>query len=86
VGESYSDAELTELDHFLTARWALFAQPIPGVIWWAPAQHPQWNLKRARAIDIDDRIVTAAGLPQPSGEPLVHFSETVKVRVGWPRL
>jgi hypothetical protein len=31
-------------------------------------------------------LVTAAGLPAPQGQPLVHYSHGVEVKVGTPRL
>ena len=83
VGEPFAPDELDELDHFLTARWALFSAPRGGLRH-ARAQHVPWPLHRARAVEIDDALVAASGLPQPTGEPLVHFSPTVEVRIGWP--
>jgi uncharacterized protein YqjF (DUF2071 family) len=32
----------------------------------------------------DGHLVTAAGLPPPGGEPLVHYSPGVDVRIGRP--
>jgi hypothetical protein len=36
-------------------------------------------------VSLDDELVRAAGLSAPSGEPLVHYSPSVEVRIGWPR-
>jgi uncharacterized protein YqjF (DUF2071 family) len=83
IGEPFAAAELAELDHFLTARWALFSAPRPGLRH-AAAWHEPWPLHRARAVHVDDELIRAAGLPQPSDEPLVHFSPSVQVRIGWP--
>jgi uncharacterized protein YqjF (DUF2071 family) len=33
---------------------------------------------------VDDSLISAAGLPEPSGEPLVHYSPGVDVRIGRP--
>jgi hypothetical protein len=33
---------------------------------------------------VDDRLVRAAGLPQPAEAPLVHYSPGVDVRIGRP--
>jgi uncharacterized protein YqjF (DUF2071 family) len=84
VGEPFATDELTDLDHFLTARWALFSAPRSGLRH-ALAEHEPWPLHRARAVHLHDELVAAAGLPQPDGEPLVHFSPSVEVRIGWPR-
>jgi uncharacterized protein YqjF (DUF2071 family) len=83
VGKPFGAAELTERDHFLTARWLLFSVP-GGRYSFARACHPPWPLYRARADLVDDRLVTAAGLPEPEGEPLVHYSPGVDVAIGRP--
>jgi uncharacterized protein YqjF (DUF2071 family) len=84
IGERFRNDELSELDHFLTARWALYSAPRSG-LHRARASHDPWPLHRARAVHVDDELVQAAGLPRPEGEPLVHYSPTVKVRIGWPQ-
>jgi hypothetical protein len=33
---------------------------------------------------VDDHLLTAAGLPVPEGEPLVHYSPGVDVAIGRP--
>lgn len=84
IGERYRPGELAPLDHFLTARWTLYSAPRRG-LHLARAAHPPWPLRRARLVDVQDQLITAAGLPAPSGEPLVHFSDSVQVRIGGPR-
>jgi uncharacterized protein YqjF (DUF2071 family) len=83
VGTRYDAAELDELDHFLTARWALYSAPRSG-LHRAQACHEPWPLHRAQATSVDDELVQAAGLPRPEGEPIVHYSPSVKVDIGWP--
>jgi uncharacterized protein YqjF (DUF2071 family) len=83
VGDPYRAGELGDRDHFLTARWILFS--IHGSRHrFARAQHRPWPLYRAEALAVDDRLVPAAGLPPPQGEPLVHYSPGVDVRIGRP--
>jgi uncharacterized protein YqjF (DUF2071 family) len=83
VGEPYRAGEATERDHFLTARWILFS--VQGSRRrFARAQHDPWPLRRAEALAVDDRLVPAAGLPPTDGEPLVHYSPGVDVRIGRP--
>ncbi len=48
------------------------------------AFHDPWPLHRAEILDLDDTLVTATGLPQPVGTPLVHYAPSVEVRIGWP--
>jgi uncharacterized protein YqjF (DUF2071 family) len=46
--------------------------------------HAPWPLHRATVDQFDDSLVTAAGLPAPTGEPLCVYSPGVRVRVGLP--
>ncbi|MDQ1706355.1 MAG: uncharacterized protein QOF18_2721 [Frankiaceae bacterium] len=85
IGEPYSATDLTDRDHFLTARWTLFSDGIWGLRY-ADAEHRPWPLWRAELRELRDGLVEAAGLPAPTGAPLVHFSEGVDVRIGWPHL
>ena len=83
MGEPYAAEELTPLDHFLSARWTLFA-PAPGGLRLARADHPPWPLRRARLLRCDDGLLPAAGLPAPTGDPIVQWSPGVRVRIGPP--
>jgi uncharacterized protein len=85
VGNRFAGHELSELDHFLTARWSLFAASGSGLRR-AAAFHEPWPLHRARLARLDDELVTAAGLPPPVGSPLVHYSPSVAVRIGPPTI
>jgi uncharacterized protein YqjF (DUF2071 family) len=90
IGEPFAVDELTDRDHFLTARWTLFSVANPSGSWrrYANAQHDAWTLgpmRRATVLELDDQLVTDAGLPAPKGDPLVHYSPGVDVRIGLPR-
>ena len=50
----------------------------------ARACHQPWPLHRGQLLDLDDGLISAAGLPPPDGEPLVHYSPGVDVRIGRP--
>jgi hypothetical protein len=81
VGEPIDPVDLTDRDHFLTARWRLFS--VDGARRRvADAQHDPWPLRHAQIRALDDELVPAAGLPRPAGEPLVHYSPGVDVRIG----
>ncbi len=84
VGGPTPSAELTEFDHYLTARFGLWHRLGRGLAH-TRAEHPPWPLRRARVTDLDPQLVTAAGLPTPQGAPLVHFSDGVQVRIGLPQ-
>ena len=84
VGEPIEPADVTDLEHFLTARWAL------GSTWarrpiWAEVEHGTWPLHRAELLACDESLVTAAGLPAPSGPAEVLWSPGVEVRIARPR-
>jgi uncharacterized protein len=83
IGARYEASALTELDHFLTAQWLLYSSPRSG-LHSARAFHNPWPLHRARLVHIHDELIAAAGLPKPEGAPLVHYSPSVEVRIGWP--
>lgn len=83
VGTEFLSRELSDRDHFLTARWVLFS--VAGERRrFARACHPPWSLHRAAVRTVDDGLVTAAGLPVPLAEPLLHYSPGVDVSIGRP--
>jgi uncharacterized protein YqjF (DUF2071 family) len=84
IGDAYRPSELDERDHFLTARWILFSVAGRRYYRFARAWHEPWPLYRAEALAVDDHLIAAAGLPQPAGPPLVHYSPGVDVRIGRP--
>ena len=79
-GARFEDDELSEFDHYLTARWQLFGPGRKGLLQ-GYADHPQWQLQRATLEHCDDELVMAAGLPKPEGEPIVHYSRGTDVRI-----
>ncbi|MDX6285021.1 MAG: uncharacterized protein QOG53_506 [Frankiales bacterium] len=85
IGSPIAASDVTTFEHYLTARFALWSHHL-GRNWHARADHPPWPLHRARVAHLDDELVLATGLPAPCGDPIVHFSEGVDVRVGRPRL
>lgn len=84
-GERIPPQEVSPLEHFLTARWRLFSHAPGGRLRYADAEHAPWPLHRAVLEACDDSLVTATGLPQPVGPPMVHYSPGVEVRIGRPR-
>ena len=84
VGEPIAAPEVSSLERFLTCRWGLFSTFV-GQLVYAPVEHPEWPLHRARLTELDDTLVQAAGYPPAPGEPLVHWSPGVAVRIGRPK-
>jgi len=83
VGDPYEASELTDFDHYLTARWRLYSEQ-PHGLRYALAEHDPWPLHRAEVLDVDDQLITATGLPTPQGEPIAHWSPGTEVRIGFP--
>ena len=82
VGAPLQADEVTPLDHFLTARWALLTQR-RGRLRYGRVHHPRWPLHRVSAAAIHQDVLQAAGLPAPAGDPHARFSPGVPVRIGW---
>jgi uncharacterized protein YqjF (DUF2071 family) len=81
VVEPGAPVEAGPLEVFLTYRFRLYSV-IGGRLVAALAEHPPWPLFGGAVRDLDENLITAAGLPAPSGAPLVHTSPGVAVRIG----
>jgi uncharacterized protein YqjF (DUF2071 family) len=84
VGEELAPSKVTAFDHFLTARFSLWSTYF-GALWRSRANHPPWRLNVATLESCEQNLLSAAGLPEPEGWPLVHFAPGVDVRIGMPR-
>ncbi len=84
IGRELTGGDLTELDHFLTARWAL-GTTFGRRLMWAQVSHPPWPIHDAEVLACDETIVAAAGLRPPHGAPVARWSPGVEVRIGVPR-
>jgi uncharacterized protein YqjF (DUF2071 family) len=80
VGDRLAPSELGEFDHYLTARWQLYTTLGP-VLARSTVEHEPWPLHRAVVQELDTDLVTVAGLPEPKGEPVVHWSPGVRTRI-----
>jgi uncharacterized protein YqjF (DUF2071 family) len=84
-GKPIPPTEVTTLEHFITARFRLFSDAGNDKLRYADAEHAPWPLRRAVIERCDETLLTSAGLQRPVGEPLVHYSRGVEVRIGRPR-
>ncbi|MBI3278777.1 MAG: DUF2071 domain-containing protein [Acidobacteria bacterium] len=82
-GDPFKPDELGDRDHFLTARFRLYTR-IDNRLAHADVQHQPWPLTRARVLRLEQSLTTAAGLPDPAGDPLVHYSPGVDVGIAAP--
>jgi uncharacterized protein YqjF (DUF2071 family) len=83
-GEAY-DKGPTLFDNYLTARYRLYSRVL-GRLVSVEVEHPPWPLRRAELLGLRQDVVQAAGLPAPTGPPVLHASDGVKIRIGFPRL
>jgi len=82
LGEPFAPSALSARDHFLTARYRLYTSAL-GRLRCARIEHPPWPLAKARVIKLQQTLFENAGLPPPTGEPLVHYSDELAVKIGW---
>jgi len=74
------------LDDFLTARWGTVARwPAGrGKLRHHPVDHPAWTLHEAQIVTLDDSSFVAAGLPAPTGDPIVRWAAPIDARFARP--
>lgn len=80
IGEEIGSAQPGTFEHFLAERYVLFAQSKRGVRI-GRVHHRPYPLRRAEVTELRQSMVTAAGLPAPSGTPHVLYSPGVDVDV-----
>jgi hypothetical protein len=81
-GERFKGEQLSDLDHFLTARYRLYALN-RGRLSWAQIEHEPWPLARATVITLDQNLIDAAGLPAAERPPLAHYAAEIDVKIGY---
>jgi uncharacterized protein len=79
LGGTAAAADLEERDRFLICRWLLYT-PAPGGLALTEVEHEPWPLRTATPIVCRGDVLPAAGLPEPEGSPLCHFSPGVIAR------
>ncbi len=84
IGQPIDPDDVTDLEHFLSARWAL-GTAFGRRLMWADVDHPRWPLYRATLSTCQESLVAAAGLHAPDGEAMVLWSPGVDVRIALPR-
>jgi uncharacterized protein YqjF (DUF2071 family) len=79
--QPFDPGQLTERDHFLTARYRLYTMA-RGRLRHAQIAHPPWPLARANVIDIRETLFKGVGVSPPLGSPLVHYAAELAVEIG----
>lgn len=73
--------ETCDFDHFLTARYRLYTVH-HNRVGFGEIDHDPWPLERAKVLRLNEDLIVNSGVPAPVGEPYVHFSRELEVRVG----
>jgi uncharacterized protein len=84
VGDAYALDEASDFEHWLSARWRLYGELRSGRIVTAEAHHERWPLFHAEVLECEESLLTACGLPAPTGTPIAHWSPRATVRIGRP--
>jgi uncharacterized protein YqjF (DUF2071 family) len=84
IGDSIPPASLSDVESFLTERWAFYCKPRKAIRK-GRVDHPRWPLRRATLLHCDPALLEVWGLPKPEEVPIVHYSDGVAVRMSWPR-
>jgi uncharacterized protein len=79
-GEPLPQAEPDSLTFFLTERYCLYTTRREE-LYRLRIAHAPWPLRRASLDAYDSTLLEALGLPAPSGEPLLHYAEELKVDI-----
>ena len=73
--------ESGEFENFLTARYRLYSTRGRRIAF-ANICHEPWHLRAAEILWLDQNLVQNSGLPRTRGEPSVHHSTNITVRIG----
>jgi uncharacterized protein YqjF (DUF2071 family) len=70
-----------DFDNFLTARYRLYTVHLNRLLF-AQIHHEPWRLQSARVIHCQQDLIQNSGVPRQTGDPVVHFSSDLAVRIG----
>lgn len=70
------------LEHFVTERYCLYAASKDGRTYRGDIFHEPWSLQPAEAEIERNTMIESLRLPQPTGEPVLHYAEQMPV-VAW---
>lgn len=82
IGGPLGTSEPGSLEFFLTERYRLYAARA-GRLYTARIFHRPWTLRSAELGGLDSSMIESHGLPTPTAEPLLHYSEELRVEI-WP--
>lgn len=71
------------LEHWLTARYCLYAANRAGRLFRGEINHPPWPLQPAEAVIEANTMAAAHGIAL-AGQPLLHFARRIDMVAWWP--
>lgn len=81
-GEHLGEAQQETLEFFLVERYCLYAAAGKH-LYRARIHHEPWKLHTAELVSCRAKMLEGQGLPNPHGEPLLHYSEIQDTAI-WP--
>jgi uncharacterized protein YqjF (DUF2071 family) len=82
IGEAFPVSTPGSIGFFLTERYCLYSVH-HNRIYRSRIFHEPWSLRRAKVCSCASTMIQSLGIPQPAGEPLLHYAEAIDVNV-WP--
>jgi uncharacterized protein YqjF (DUF2071 family) len=82
IGEPLLRAEPESLEFFLTERYCLYASHGER-LFRSRIFHQPWPLQSATVGSSQSTMITSLGIPEPEGQPLLHYAESLAVDI-WP--
>jgi len=82
IGEPLEQSEPDSLPFFLTERYCLYAFQ-RNTLYRSRIFHEPWPLCGATLDSHRSTMIESLGIPEPKGEPLLHYAESIAVDI-WP--
>jgi uncharacterized protein len=82
IGDELPKSEPGSLAYFLTERYCLYSAKNQK-LYRCRILHPHWPLRKAQLAECNSTMIEAVGLPTPDQSPLLHYAETISVKI-WP--
>ncbi len=82
IGEPLPQSTPESLEFFLTERYCLYSYH-RHQLYRSRIFHQPWRLRKATLDSYRFSMIESLGIPQPAGEPLLHYAESVAVDI-WP--
>jgi uncharacterized protein YqjF (DUF2071 family) len=82
IGEPLPQAQPGSIEFFLTERYCLYSYHREQ-LYRSRIFHEPWPLRSATIDSYQSAMIESLGIPEPAGEPLLHYAESIGVGI-WP--